>query len=132
MSTKAVFGSASSSVTLRARWRNPSSMPSKAWKNATRSSTTSEPITLATVRKKVTSARLATLNDARVGAMTRRNSRLSRSRVRRAGASMKSSACRVGGVSTTIRSQAPCSCSSWSFSVAMYSWVPDRAEEMLR
>ena len=54
--------------------------------------------------------------------------RPSRNDTSRFGASRKSSAERLGGVSTTIRSQSPCSTSrprSWdSFSIAMYSWVP--------
>ncbi len=79
-------------------------MPSKAWKNSTRSSTTSVPMSFDTVRKKAWSAKFATRNDARVGAITSRKSLLSSSRVSRAGASRKSSAFRVGGVSMTISS----------------------------
>ncbi len=79
-------------------------MPSKAWKKRTRSSTTSVPMTLETVRKKAWRAKLATRNDARVGAITSRNSLLLSRRVSRAGASRKSRAFRVGGVSMTIRS----------------------------
>ena len=61
-----------------------------------------------------------------------RNKRLSKKRVMRRGASRKSSALRVGGVSITIRSNWPVVCNSCSFSIAMYSCVPESAPEMLR
>ena len=49
----------------------------------------------------------------------------------RCGASRKSSADRLGGVSTMIRSQLP-SAASWpSFSIAMYSCVPENDEEIV-
>jgi hypothetical protein len=49
----------------------------------------------------------------------------------RCGASRKSSAERLGGVSTTIRSQRP-SAASWpSFSIAMYSCVPENELEIV-
>ncbi len=50
----------------------------------------------------------------------------------RFGASRKSSALRVGGVSTTSRSHSPVSWSSWSRSIAMYSCVPDRVDDRVR
>ena len=58
--------------------------------------------------------------------------RLSRNLVSLLGASRKSRALRVGGVSTTMRSNRPSVWSWYSFSIAMYSWVPDNASEMFR
>ncbi len=49
----------------------------------------------------------------------------------RCGASRKSSAERDGGVSTTIRSQPPVAASWPSFSIAMYSCVPENDEEIV-
>ncbi len=131
-STNAVSGEDSSSSTFWARLRKPSSMPSNAWKNATASWTTSVPTTREIVRRNACVATLTALRYARVGIIRIRNTRLSRKRVNRRGASRKSSAFRVGGVSTTMRSNRPESCSSKSFSIAMYSCVPDSAPEMLR
>ena len=51
--------------------------------------------------------RRATRRYARVGTISKRKIRLSSRRVSRRGASRKSSACRVGGVSTTMRSKPP-------------------------
>ena len=96
------------------------------------SSTTSVPTTRETVRMNAWTAAPATFRYVRVGTMSTRKIGLFSSRSRRAGASRKSSACREGGVSTTMRSKAPLSCSSCSFSMAMYSCVPDSAEEMFR
>ena len=80
--------------------------------------------------KAVSAATLAAFMIPRVGVMRMRYRRWSRKRVNRCGASMKSSAWRVGGVSTTTRSNWPALCSSYSFSIAMYSCVPDSAPEM--
>jgi hypothetical protein len=55
--------------------------------------------------------------------------RPSRKRPRRCGASRKSSADRLGGVSTTMRSQVPVALSWPSFSIAMYSWVPAKLDD---
>ena len=93
---------------------------------------TSAPTTLATVRRKAWVATLTARTMPRPGDVIMRNRRWSRKRDNRLGASMKSSACRVGGVSTTTRSKSVRACSSYSFSIAMYSCVPDRAPEMLR
>ena len=49
----------------------------------------------------------------------------------RCGASRKSSAERDGGVSTTIRSHFPVAASWPSFSIAMYSCVPENDVEMV-
>ena len=49
----------------------------------------------------------------------------------RVGASRKSSAERDGGVSTTIRSHRPVAASWPSFSIAMYSCVPENDVEMV-
>ena len=49
----------------------------------------------------------------------------------RCGASRKSSAERDGGVSTTIRSHLPVAVSWPSFSMAMYSCVPENEVEMV-
>ena len=55
--------------------------------------------------------------------------RPSRNDPSRFGASRKSSADRLGGVSTTIRSQRS-SARSWpSFSIAMYSCVPEKLDD---
>ena len=48
----------------------------------------------------------------RAGAMSHRSSRLEKKSAIREGASRKSSAFRVGGVSTTIRSHSPVECNS--------------------
>jgi hypothetical protein len=67
----------------------------------------------------------------RAGADSSRIMRPSRADDMRCGASRKSSADRLGGVSTMIRSQVP-SVASWpSFSIAMYSCVPENDEEMV-
>jgi hypothetical protein len=55
--------------------------------------------------------------------------RPSRKEPSRLGASRKSSAERLGGVSTTIRSHSACACSWPSFSIAMYSCVPAKLAE---
>jgi len=55
--------------------------------------------------------------------------RPSRNEPSRCGASRKSSAERLGGVSTTMRSHRS-SARSWpSFSIAMYSWVPEKLDD---
>ncbi len=96
------------------------------------SSTTAEPTTREIVRRNACTAAPAIFMPVRVGIISSRNTRLSSSRSSRAGASRKSSACRLGGVSTTIRSKPPSSWSSCSFSIAMYSCVPESAPEMFR
>ena len=65
--------------TVAARSRKPCSMPSNARKNETTSSMTSEPTTRATVRRNVCTATLATRRYARVGIISKRKMRLSRS-----------------------------------------------------
>jgi hypothetical protein len=70
-------------------------------------------------------ARLDTL----VGAVSSRIRRPSRNRLSRCGASRKSSADRLGGVSTTIRSHSSARRSWPSFSIAMYSWVPAKLDD---
>ena len=55
----------------------------------------------------------------------------SRKRLIRFGASRKSSAERDGGVSTTMRSHSPVAASCPSFSIAMYSCVPENDVEMV-
>ena len=63
------------------------------------------------------------------GAVSSRISRPSRNRLSRCGASRKSSADRLGGVSTTLRSHSS-ACLSWpSFSMAMYSCVPAKLDD---
>ncbi len=129
---KAVASSDNNSMTACARSRNPCSMPSNASKKATASSTTSAPTTRAMVR----STRWVAAPTARryddVGMISKRKMRLSSSFVSRRGASRKSRALRVGGVSITIRSNCPVACSSCSFSIAMYSCVPDSAPDTFR
>ena len=65
-----------------------------------------------------------------VGFMNICSERPSMNWVSRLGASRKSSALRVGGVSRTSRSKRPSLCSSKSFSIAMYSCEPARALEI--
>ena len=67
---------------------------------------------------------------ARAGASSSRSIRPSRKRDSRAGASRKSSAERDGGVSTTIRSHSSRARNWPSFSIAMYSCVPENVELM--
>ena len=63
------------------------------------------------------------------GAASTLISRPSRNRPSRSGASRKSSADRLGGVSTTIRSHSSDRRSWPSFSIAMYSCVPEKLED---
>ena len=63
------------------------------------------------------------------GARSSRIIRPSRNRPSRCGASRKSSAERLGGVSTTIKSQLPVAFNWPSFSMAMYSCVPAKLDE---
>ena len=72
------------------------------------------------------------VNPARAGAASSRIMRPSRNDDSRCGASRKSSADRLGGVSTMIRSHSPPAASWPSFSIAMYSWVPENELEMVR
>ena len=74
--------------------------------------------------------RPATLAASPVGFMKTRSERPSMNWVSRFGASRKSSALRLGGVSRTSRSKRPSLCSSNSFSIAMYSCEPARALEI--
>ena len=68
---------------------------------------------------------------ARAGEASSRIMRPSRKVDIRWGASRKSSAERDGGVSTTIRSHWPEAASWPSFSIAMYSCVPENDEEIV-
>ena len=68
---------------------------------------------------------------ARAGADSSRIMRPSRNFDMRCGASRKSSAERDGGVSTTIRSQFSVAASWPSFSIAMYSCVPENDVEIV-
>ncbi|OLT19936.1 hypothetical protein BJF78_10275 [Pseudonocardia sp. CNS-139] len=68
---------------------------------------------------------------ARAGAESRRIMRPSRKLDMRWGASRKSSAERDGGVSTTMRSHSPLAASWPSFSIAMYSCVPEKDVEIV-
>jgi hypothetical protein len=63
------------------------------------------------------------------GVASSRMSRPSRNRPSRSGASRKSSADRLGGVSTTIRSHSSERRSWPSFSMAMYSCVPAKLDD---
>ena len=121
-----------SSRTRAARSRNPSSIPSKAWKKATASWTMSAPATLEMVRSRAWAATPMNRSPTRVGAISAWKTRFSRKWVSRRGASRKSRAFRDGGVSTTTTSNPPSSTSSWSFSMAMYSWVPERVPVRFR
>ena len=108
------------------------SMPAKAWKKATASASTSEPTTSPIARSNGCVAALTTRMPRRAGSISSRNSRWSRKRASTPGASRKSRALRLGGVSTMTRSNRSSSCSWCSVSAAMYSWVPLSAPEMLR
>ena len=105
-------------------------MPLNALKNSARSAIRSKP----TIRLKTLSMtealRPATRAARPVGRMKTRSERPSMNWVRRRGASRKSSALRVGGVSSTSRSKCPSLCSSNSFSIAMYSCEPASALEI--
>ncbi len=109
---KAVSSWTSSSRTRAARVRKPSSIPSKAWKKATASWTMSAPATLEMVRRRAWAATPMNLSPARVGFISAWKTRFPRKWVSRLGASRKSRALRVGGVSTTTRSNPPSSTSS--------------------
>ena len=117
-------------LTRLARAWKPSTMPLKALKNSARSASRSKP----TIRLKTESAteapRPATFAASPVGFMKTRSERPSMNWVSRFGASRKSSALRVGGVSRTSRSKRPELCSSNSFSIAMYSCEPASALEI--
>ena len=67
-----------------------------------------------------------------VGHSIHRSSRPPRKSVRRCGASRNDRALRVGGVSTTMRPWSSSIASSYSFSMAMYSWVPDSVSAIRR
>jgi hypothetical protein len=79
-------------------------MPSKAWKKASASAMTSAPTTFEIDRMSAWAATFTARTMPRVGDMSRRYRRWSRKCASRCGASRKSSALRVGGVSTTTRS----------------------------
>ena len=105
-------------------------MPLNALKNSARSAIRSKP----TIRFRTESAaeapRPATRAASPEGRMKTRSERPSMNWVSRRGASRKSSALRVGGVSRTRRSKRPSLWSSNSFSIAMYSCEPARALEI--
>ena len=63
------------------------------------------------------------------GFSTHLSTLVSRKPISRSGASRKSSAWRVGGVSSTIRSKRASAARSSSRSIAMYSWLPASADE---
>ena len=118
-----------------ARSRNPPNMVSKACTNAAASLSSCPPMMVETAFAKSPNPAVASLRNprppARAGAESSRIIRPSRKDARRCGASRKSSAERDGGVSTTIRSQVPVATSWPSFSIAMYSCVPENDEEMV-
>ena len=91
-------------MTAIARSRNPASIPENAWKKATESLNTSEPTTLPIARSNGCVAVEMILKPPLVGSIISLNTLWSRNRDSTPGASRKSSALRLGGVSTTTRS----------------------------
>jgi hypothetical protein len=81
------------------------------------------------IRLKTRKPALTNLSPARLGAVSSRIIGPSRNRLIRFGASRKSSADRDGGVSTMIRSHCSLARSWPSFSMAMYSCVPEKDED---
>ena len=117
-----------------ARSRNPPNMLSKTCTNGEASASIWPPRIVVTAL--ANSANPApTILRIRARRPGRRDSSLiirpSRKMDSRCGASRKSSADRRGGVSTTIRSHSPVAASWPSFSMAMYSWVPENEVEMI-
>ena len=81
------------------------------------------------IRLKTRKPALTNFSPARLGAASRRIIGPSRKRLIRFGASRKSSADRDGGVSTMIRSHWSLARSCPSFSMAMYSCVPENEDD---
>ena len=111
-STNLVVSALRSDATFSARSRNPPSIPAKAWKKAAASASVSVPTTRPIARSTGWLASESTRSPVRVGSMIRRNTLWSRKRASTPGASRKSSAFRLGGVSTTTRSKRRSECNS--------------------
>ena len=137
--TNAVPACCSSLYVLSARSRKPPNIVSSAETKVWTSDRKPAPRIFVMTFPAVPTATDTTLRYARplafAGAVRMRMKRPSRNEPSRCGASRKSSADRLGGVSTTMRSHASSSrpaafaasafVRSWpSFSIAMYSWVP--------
>ena len=86
-------------------------------------------ITPVTMPNPALSIRNPDLPPSLAGATSSRSSLPSRKRLSRCGASRKSSADLLGGVSTTIRSHSSARRSWPSFSIAMYSCVPAKLDD---
>ena len=115
--TKDVRSSESSRATARARSTNPPYMECSERKNSVMSSRNCVPRIRSAiwVNGRAARPRMPPL----AGAISHRSSLEEKNSSIRAGASRKSRALRVGGVSTTIRSHSPVPCSSCSRSIAM-------------
>ena len=94
----------SSSFTRWARSLKPCAMSPKLWKNSDRSCSRSMPVMRFSAENSTPPERPSTLMPSRPGFRKNCSERPSMKRVIRSGASMKSSAWRVGGVSSTSRS----------------------------
>ncbi len=105
-------------------------MPLKAVKNSCRSASRSKPTRRLRIENIIEAPRPAIFIVIPVGFMKTFIERPSMNWVSRRGASRKSSALRVGGVSSTKRSKRPSEWSSNSFSIAMYSCEPASAAEI--
>ena len=118
-----------------ARSRNPPNIVSNACTNADASASSWPPRIVETAFANSENPAPSTLRrlrpPARAGEASSRIMRPSRKVDMRCGASRKSRAERDGGVSTTIRSQRPVAASWPSFSMAMYSCVPEKDEEIV-
>ncbi len=110
----------------RARSRNPPNIESSDCTNDEASDSICEPTMEETPRIARPTAPVTTRPIPRPGAMSSLIMRPSRNEPSRCGASRKSRALRDGGVSTTTRSHSPSAASCPSFSIAMYSCVPEK------
>ena len=123
----------SSANVLVARCRKPPNSASNAVTKVCTSRMIPAPSTLVITADTMVKPTLISRSGPRAGASSSRRNRPSSSVLRCSGASRKSRADRAGGVSTTIRSQRPSAsamaCSWPSFSIAMYSWVPEKDDE---
>ena len=110
-------------------------MLSKACMNAEASVSSWPPMIVETALANIENPALTTLRmpqpPALAGPVSSRIIRPSSALESRVGASRKSSADRLGGVSTMIRSHSPVEASCPSFSIAMYSCVPENDVEMV-
>ena len=127
-----VRGSRSKRPTCSPRERKWPSRSAKAAKNPTVSSTNEGPATRAMSEVAAAPARVhrREVHDEVAAGMNQRVILSLKKVATRSGASRKSRALPVGGVSSTTRSKRPVRNNSCTRSTAMYSKVPDRLREM--